>query len=162
MITCYYEDGNEASLRHAVVDSLVIKDGQILMVKRNKKLLEGGKWGVVGGFMERDESCQEAAEREIYEETGWEVKDISLIAINDNPNRPNEDRQNIAFIFVCQAVKQTGKPDWEADEVKWFDLDEVPNDEQIAFDHADFIKLYRQYLKKSFELPVLVGHQKAL
>jgi ADP-ribose pyrophosphatase YjhB (NUDIX family) len=81
MINCTFENGNKANLRHTVVDTIVIKDGKILLVKRNKKLIEGGKWGLTGGYMELNETIVEAAKREVYEESGWEIKDLTLIAI---------------------------------------------------------------------------------
>jgi len=148
MITCIWEDGSKATLRHAVVDTIVIKDNKILLVKRTGKLLEGGKWGLVGGFVERDETLKQAAEREVFEETGWKVKDITLLTINDSPNRPKEDRQNIAFVYYCQATEKTGEADDESDDQQWFPLSEIPPIETIAFDHAEDIKLYKDYLSK--------------
>jgi ADP-ribose pyrophosphatase YjhB (NUDIX family) len=56
MIICKFEDGGEAKLRHVVVDTLVLKDNKILLIKRTGKLLEGGKWGLLGGYVERDEN----------------------------------------------------------------------------------------------------------
>ncbi len=41
-------------MRHTVVDTIVLKDGKVLLVKRAKKFLEGGKWALVGGFMEKN------------------------------------------------------------------------------------------------------------
>jgi ADP-ribose pyrophosphatase YjhB (NUDIX family) len=154
MITCVFEDGNEASLRHAVIDTIVIKDNKVLLVKRTGKLLEGGKWGLVGGFVERDETLADAAKREIFEETGWNVKDLTLLAINDKPDRPKEDRQNIAFIYFCTATEKTGEADWESDEQQWFTWSELPPEEQMAFDHAHSIGLYQRYLKEALQLPL--------
>lgn len=148
MITCTFEDGGQASLRHVVVDSLVLKDGQILLVKRaRKKLLEGGKWGLVGGFVDRDETTAEAATREVMEETGWVVADIRLLWVNDRPDRPHEDRQNIAFVYVCTATEKTGEPDDESEEQRWFAFDEIPPTDQLAFDHAANIKRYLEQSK---------------
>lgn len=155
MITCHFEDGNKALLRHVVVDTLVLQDNKVLLVKRTGKLLEGGKWGLVGGFVDRDETIAQAVEREIYEETGWNVKDLQLLRIVDDPNRPKEDRQNIAFKYICQAVDKTGEADWESDDQQWFSLSELPAKDQIAFDHYDDIALYKKYLKEHFSLPVL-------
>ncbi len=155
MITCAFEDGNKASLRHVVVDTLVLQDNKILLVKRTAKLLEGGKWGVIGGFMERDETISQAAEREIHEETGWKVKDMTLLTIVDRPERPQEDRQNISFVYFCTATEKTGEPDWESDDQQWFPLDELPPAEQLAFDHGSHIKVYQKYLKESLSLPYL-------
>lgn len=154
MIDCTFEDGNKASLRHTVVDAIVVREGKILLVRRAAKLLEGGKWGVPGDFMDRDETAKQAAAREIYEETGWTVKDLTLLRINDSPNRPRENRQNVDFVFFCTADSKTGEPDWETDEVQWFDLDNLPPAGQMAFDHLENIKLYRRYLQEKFALPV--------
>jgi ADP-ribose pyrophosphatase YjhB (NUDIX family) len=155
MITCEFEDGGKGSLRHVVADVLVIKDGQVLMVQRNGKLLEGGKWGLAGGFIERDETVAQAAAREVYEETGWEVEELTLLTIRDNPDRPKEDRQNVSFVYFCQAVKQTGEPDWESDDMQWYDLEALPPEESIAFDHGDSIALYKRYLAKRPALPII-------
>ncbi|MFA6897691.1 MAG: NUDIX hydrolase [Patescibacteria group bacterium] len=153
MINCEFENGNKASLRHVVVDNLVLKDGKILLVKRTGKLLEGGKWGLAGGYVDRDETVKEAARREILEETGYEVERITLLRIIDAPNRPAEDRQNIAFVHFCDALEKIGVPDDESDEQTWFDLSALPLEEEFAFDHFSDIKLYLEYLQRPFALP---------
>jgi len=142
VITCKFEDGGEAKLRHVVVDALVLKDNKILLIKRTKKLLEGGKWGLLGGFVERDETLKEAVAREVMEESGYKIKNIELLTIKDNPDRPNENRQNIAFMFTCEALEKEGDSDWEVDDQKWFDLSDIPAKDEIAFDHYDIIKFY--------------------
>jgi len=42
MITCSFENGNRASLRHTVDDNLLLQDDRILLVKRANQLIEGG------------------------------------------------------------------------------------------------------------------------
>ena len=148
MINCTFENGSKSSLRHAVIDALVLDTkNRILLVKRSEeKLLEGGKWALVGGFVERDETLEEAMAREIKEETGWEVRDAKLLRIIDDPNRPNEDRQNISFVYTCRAVEKTGEADQESSEQRWFKLTDLPPKEQFAFDHFENIRFY---LKKN-------------
>jgi 8-oxo-dGTP diphosphatase len=155
MINCTFENGNKANLRHTVVDTIVIKDGKILLVKRNKKLIEGGKWGLTGGYMELNETIVEAAKREVYEESGWEIKDLTLLTINDSPNSDKEDRQNVGFVFFAEAVEKTGDPDWESDEQRWFGLNELPQIDQIAFDFIKYIEMYKTYLKEELTLPII-------
>ena len=144
MIKCTFENGSKASLRHAIIDALVLNSkNQMLLVKRSKeKLLEGGKWALPGGFVERDETLEETVTREVREETGWEVKDLKLLRIIDNPNRPNEDRQNIAFVYVCRVVRKTGEADQESTEQRWFKLSKLPTKEEFAFDHLQDIEFY--------------------
>jgi 8-oxo-dGTP diphosphatase len=119
-----------------------------------KPLLESGKWALVGGFMERNETIMETAKREAMEETGWEVDNLQLFRIIDNPNRPAEDRQNIAFIVIEKAKKKKDRNDEEVREMNWFDLGNLPPREQIAFDHADNLELYNKYLESKFPLPI--------
>ena len=155
MINCEFENGNKASLRHVVVDNLVIKDDRILLVKRTGKLLEGGKWGLVGGFVEREENVKDAVAREVLEETGFKVEGITLLRIIDTPNRPAEDRQNISFVHFCTALDKIVKADDESDDQRWFGLSALPSKEEFAFDHFSNIELYREYLRKPFTLPQL-------
>ena len=155
MITCTFENGNQNSLRHVTVGCLVIKDNKILLARRAEGLLEAGKWCLLGGYADRDETTEETGIRESMEESGWEVENLRLLRINDNPDRPHEDRQNIDFIYIADAKKKTGEPDWESAELQWFSLDALPPSDEIAFDHEDSIRLYSQYLIKEFPLPYL-------
>lgn len=144
MLTCKFEDGGDGALRHVVVQVLVMRNKQILLTRRAKELLEGGKWSLAGGFVDRDETVAQAATREVLEETGWQSENLKFLNVIDEPNRPNDaGRQNIAFNFVCNAVEQTSQPDWEVTEQQWFDLDKLPPADQIAFDHQEIIENYR-------------------
>lgn len=155
MITCKFEDGNKVGLRHVCVDTLVLKDNKILLVKRVNKLLEGGKWGIIGGFVERDETAKQAVEREVLEETGYKVNNIKLLTIRDNPDRPHEDRQNFSFVYFCEIGEKIGKADWESSAEEWFNLDDIPPEEQVAFDHYKNIGLYIKYKKQNLSLPII-------
>lgn len=129
-------------MRHVTVDCLVLRNEEILLAKRNEKLLESGKWSLIGGFVGRDETLEESAKREIMEETGYKMDKLRLLKVNDSPNRPAEDRQNISFVYTCQALEKIGKADWESDEQKWFNLNNLPSKQEIAFDHFDNIQFY--------------------
>lgn len=156
MITCTFENNNKTSLRHITVNTIIVKNDQILLGKRGtlngKPILESGKWGLIGGFFDRDENLIQSVKREAMEESGWEIDNLKLFRINDNPNRPHEDRQNVDFIFIANAVKQSGVSDEEVSCLQWFDLNKIP---EMAFDHGDAVKLYKKYLKEKFPLPVL-------
>jgi 8-oxo-dGTP diphosphatase len=155
VITCTFENGNQNSLRHVTVGCLVIRDSEILLAKRAEGLLEAGKWCLLGGYCDRDETTVETGIREAMEESGWVINNLQLLRINDNPNRPHEDRQNIDFIYTADAVEKTGEPDWESADVKWFPLEALPAESEIAFDHLDSITLYKKYRENKFPLPVL-------
>ena len=156
MITCTFEDNKKAFLRHVTVNAVVVKDNQVLLGKRGtfngKPISESGKWGLLGGFFNHGENLIQAIKREVMEESGWEIDSLRLFRINDNPNRPKEDRQNVDIIFIANAVKQIKTSDEEVSELQWFDLNKLP---EIAFDHGDSLELYKKYLKEEFSIPIL-------
>lgn len=142
MILCTFEDGGTGNLRHVIVDGIVVKNNKILLVKRQLKLSEGGKWGVPGGYLNANENLKEGVKREIFEETGYRISDPKLFTILDNPKRRNDEKQNIGFVYVCNALEKDGEPDKESTDQKWFDFDNLPAQEEIAFDHLQIIEAY--------------------
>lgn len=159
MLTCYFENGDKVGLRHVVVSAIIIKDGKVLLSKRGtykgKPILESGKWALLGGYVDRDETMVEAVQREAMEEAGWILKNIQLFRIIDNPNRPNDNgRQNVSIVFIADGVSCIPTTNEEVTEMAWFELDNLPPKEQIAFDFYDTLQLYKKYLKEKFPLPV--------
>ena len=41
------------------------------------------------------------------EETGYKVEGITLLRVIDEPDRPNDDRQTIAFVYFCKLKIDT-------------------------------------------------------
>ena len=144
MIDCKFENGNKANLRHVTVDTIVLNHDktEILLTKRAEGIPDAGKWCLPGGYMERDETTKQTAERETFEETGYEITDIKFLAFNDNPKRVGGESQNVNFLYAAIAADQTGKPDDESSEIRWFKLDELPDKSEIAFDHDESIVLH--------------------
>jgi 8-oxo-dGTP diphosphatase len=150
MLKCTFEDGRAAhhGLRHVVTDCIVIKDSQILLIKRALHLTNGGKWGLAGGYVSTNETVEEAALRELKEEAGYTGKVVKFLEMADSPTRLGDDlnRQNIAIVYLIEAGEKVGGVDEETTEAKWFPLDQLPPEEEIAFDHYQLIQ---NYLKTS-------------
>lgn len=156
MITCTFEKGYKASLRHVVVHAIIEMDGKLLLEKRTGDLLESGKWSLPSGFLDRDETAAEGIVREVKEETGWDSEVITLFRINTNPDRPHEDRQNVSIEFLVKAIKKTGEKDAESSKVEWIPIDKLNPLKDFAFDHGESIGLYFTYRKTPFPLPIVV------
>ena len=154
MITCKFEHGHEASLRHVVMDGILIKDDKVLLIKRAKNLVHGGKFALPGGFLDRDESVEDGVRREVKEETGYEIDKLQLFNICANPNR-GEDRQNVAFIYIVEVGEKRGDPDKEVESMEWYEWNQLPVKENMAFDHHKILELYKKYRNEKFDLPVI-------
>ena len=155
MVTCEFEDGGRASLRHMTNGAIVVSDGMILLVKRADFLLEGGKWAIPGGYLDFDETALQGITREVLEETGYEITGLQLFKVITHPHRPNENnRQNVEFVWTAQAGNKVADADDESAEVKWFLPADIPWSE-MAFDHGDGLRLYLQHLETPLDLPVI-------
>jgi len=104
------------------------KAGRILLLRR-----ADGLWSVPGGGIEPGERLDQAAVREVREETGLEVEPVALIGVYSDPayifSYPNGDRvQPIITFFECRVVGGTLQPDMdEILEARYFGPeDELP------------------------------------
>lgn len=156
MIVCEFETGKKTHLRHISVGAIVVQDNKILLIKRSPQLSEGGKYGLPGGYLDVDETASQGIIREVYEETGYEITIQQLYIINTYPHRRNEEKQNVDLIFLGTPLRQTGTPDWEQTDVRWFSLDKLPK--TIAFDHELYIKQYISYINNPLALPLIDIH----
>jgi len=124
---------------------LLEEDGKILLVKRAVPP-EKGKWGLPAGFMEWDETPEEAAKRECLEETGLEVELQGLFGIFHY----TDDFRGPGIIIIYKAKKVGGNltPGDDAAEIRFFSPDELPED--IAFEtNRKALALWRKRLLSS-------------
>ena len=155
MITCQFENGSKASLRHVVVHAIVERNGSLLLAKRTGNLLESGKWSIPSGFLDRDETAMQAVVRELREETGWEGEVLKLFRVNTNPERPHEDRQNVALDFIVKPIRLVGGRDKENSKVEWIPIEKLLPLKDFAFDHGESIRHYLKYRITPFPLPII-------
>lgn len=127
--------------RDIAADSLVIKNGKVLLIKRHQETREGGKWALPGGILEWNETLEECALKELKEETGVIGKIIKFFKIYSNPQREPDDTQNVTAVYLVHFIKEVEKIDKKEVEKKaWFTLESLPK--KIAFDHRKIIKDY--------------------
>ena len=99
---------------------IVERDGRILMIRRALEP-EIGLWCMPGGYVDRGEVVEEAAAREVLEETGLVVEVKGLVGLFSEQGRP--------VIVAAFAAKETGgalQAGPEAQEVDFFSQDDLP------------------------------------
>ena len=105
-------------------------EGKILMVKRAIDPMMG-RWSLPAGYVDRGEVVEEAAVREVREETGVEVRLGSLVGVYSSPGAPV-----ILVVYAATITAGVASPGDEAMEVGFFHPDELP---EMPFPHDDEI-----------------------
>jgi len=107
------------------VRSAVFREGKILMVRE----AADGLWTVPGGWADVNDSPREAAEREVWEESGFRVKATKLAAVYDrakHPHVPPLPFHVYKMFFVCEILSGEARPSRETPEVGFFALEALP------------------------------------
>ena len=116
-----------------------VRDGKILFQRRT----DNGRWGLIGGLVEMNETYSQAALREIREETGLEVQLESFLGIFHNHNMvwSNGDAAHvISAMFTARILSGEPRIDEESYELRFFGKDELPK--LFAEDHIAALDAY--------------------
>jgi ADP-ribose pyrophosphatase YjhB (NUDIX family) len=125
---------------------------KILLIRRGLQP-EKGKWSLMGGFVQKHESLDEAANRVFCELTGLEKVYLEQLHSFGEPHRdPMERTISVAYFSLLDLTKykQQLSPGFEAE---WFPLKKMPS---LLFDHQEMVKMARAKLRYKASLhPVL-------
>lgn len=126
--------------RTVSVDGLIVSDNKILLILRNAGQ-EIGKWALIGGIVDWNETVEEAMLREVKEEIGVNIKIVKLLGVYSDPTRDPNNTQTIALAYLLKLHDENFKlQKEEIKDVKWYPLNELP--ENMAFDHRKIIEDY--------------------
>lgn len=118
-------------------------DTKVLLIERGGEPYKGC-WAFPGGFMNMDETAAQCAVRELQEETGLTVQNVSQIGAYSGVDRDPRGRTvTVAYLAVVdREMAVTGQDD--AARAQWWPVSALP---PLAFDHneimADAIALYQ-------------------
>ena len=111
--------------------SMIVENekGEILLQQRS----DNGKWGYAGGSVELYEVVEEAAARELEEETGLIADNLELLGVFSGPQMaytyPNGDQvSNVDVVFLCRKYHGALKcQDGEVEKLAFFAPDALPS-----------------------------------
>ena len=115
----------------------------VLLIERGADPFKG-HWAFPGGFLNIDESAQQGAKRELFEETGLRDAHIHQFHTFSAVNRdPRERVISIAYYALVRISEVKGGDD--AAKAQWFPLDSVP---PLAFDHEMMLRMAIKELRR--------------
>ncbi len=116
----------------------------ILLIERGIEPFKG-KWAFPGGFVRMDESTDDGAKRELFEETG--IQDVyieQLYTFSDVNRDPRGRVVSVAYFALVRTLDYKLLAGDDASNAKWFRLHEVPS---LAFDHDRVLRVAHNRLK---------------
>jgi len=108
-------------------------NGKLLLCKRNNEGSFPGMWSIPGGKLEEDETTQEGAKREFFEETAVDIddKEITFIGVIPRHTRDGKKIKGLMYVYLLE-VENCIEPDLvnaidgeEHTDWGYFTLDEV-------------------------------------
>ncbi|MEN9358527.1 MAG: hypothetical protein RL095_62 [Verrucomicrobiota bacterium] len=139
-----YEYPRPALTVDCVVFGLDEEGLKVLLIRRGLAPFKG-RWALPGGFVRVDETLDEAALRELREETG--LKKIfleQLYTFSALKRDPRERVISVAYYALVKLGDHRVQAATDADDAAWFRLDAIP---ELAFDHAEIIAAARNRVK---------------
>jgi 8-oxo-dGTP diphosphatase len=130
-----------------VVDVIIQQDSEVLLAKRKKEPFRG-YLGLPGGFVNTGETIEEAARREVKEETSLDIELTDILGIYSDPRR--DPRGHImSTVFIARVPSRESAKDKaiaqdDASQLEWIDLEAIGS-KNLAFDHNIILSNYEKW-----------------
>lgn len=122
-----------------------------LIERKNKPYM--GAWAIPGGFVEGDETVEEAANRELKEETGILELYLEQFHVFSEPKRDPRGRViTVAFFALINSEQVELVATQDASRAEWWPAYALP---PLAFDHQEIYQLALEKLRVAFTIKPL-------
>jgi 8-oxo-dGTP diphosphatase len=141
-----YEYPRPAVTVDCVVFGLDEEDLKVLLIQRDVPPFRG-QWALPGGFVRMDEDLEQAARRELREETGVSLPDLyleQLYTFGAVERDPRFRVVSVAYYALVNLADHRVQAGTDASGAAWFAASDLP---KLAFDHAEILSAALRRLK---------------
>ena len=139
-----YEYPRAALTVDCIVFGLDEQELKVMLIQRALPPFEG-KWALPGGFVRLEETLDEAARRELEEETGLrKIFMEQLYTFSQLDRDPRERIISVAYYALVNLGDHQVHAATDARDAAWFGVHDVPS---LAFDHAEILRLALERLR---------------
>jgi 8-oxo-dGTP diphosphatase len=110
----------------SAVHLFLVRDGQVLLLRRFNTGYEDGKYSVVAGHLNGDEEVKAAMIREAREEVGVEISPLDLQVVGVMHRKSNDERIDFFLAATSWSGEITNREPDKCDRLAWFDVDGLP------------------------------------
>ena len=139
----------------AGAEAVILREGKILLIKRS----DNGLWAVPGGLVEVGETLAEAAQRELWEETGIRGQVTQLLGIFDSRLWHSRTKAHLYHaVFLAEATDVFPRTSSESTEVAFFGEDDLP---ELSPGHQHRVPLLFKLIRGEIPTPYfdMPGHE---
>ncbi len=144
VIAGYFADGAGYETPKVDVRGVVFRDDGILLVR---ELMDGGRYTLPGGWADVGDSPSEAVVREVWEESGFRVRALKLVALLDRNKHAHPPHiHHIYKVFIrCEITGGEAKDSNETSGAAFFREDEIPELSQGRVTREQIARLFEHY-----------------
>ncbi|MCB2221402.1 MAG: NUDIX hydrolase [Bacteroidetes bacterium] len=122
----------------AVIFRKINQELEVLLIQRKNYPFEG-MWALPGGFVDMDETVEDAVVRELYEETGLKIEKLEQLHTFSALGRDPRGRTvSVTFFGIIGGQSSQVQGGDDAMDAKWFKMNQIPH---LAFDHIEAVNM---------------------
>jgi 8-oxo-dGTP diphosphatase len=138
------------------VGAVIFRGEEVLLVRRGQEPAKGS-WSLPGGVVEVGESLEAALKREVWEETGLDVKVLGITAVLERVYRDDVDKVPYHYVlidFACEYLSGEVTPSSDVTAARFVSLNALPELPLPSFT-AQVIQRAREQKENGAFLPVI-------
>lgn len=146
--TCSVPKSEQNAMKAITIDCVVFgfEEGSLeMLLVQHAEGISKGKWGLPGGWIYKNESTDNAAQRLLSELTGLDNIYLEQLKVFSDPDRfPLRRVITIGYYALVKREDYNIKVGFTASDAKWYKINSIPD---LIYDHNEILSYSLQHLR---------------